>query len=707
MLRSKLDDLERTQRLQERQLTAWRQAASVAAAAAAVEQKILSSEMQHLEQDNTHLTKVWVEEERRRLLAQRETREREFQREQTRAHEWQQERETHEHERALLKQKVLSLQAQLEQTEGALRERENRVSQREIEYESRCQSLHASRVALDVEHGRISERERVLEEREALVARREAAADKADASSAEDAGRARAVAPHLSIAHAAGSDSSASGGGGGGGGRGDGARNVDTTHQYGTARLAADEAATELRTSLVKALLESGERAEALLIAEREAATMVSAHAEELHRARERAAALERSLEQCIARAEAAEASAADADARAKRAAAAEADAAARAQVAEAECTAATAQKEAAAVDAAALIRRAESEAATARAEAAATAAAIHDADEEARASMTHAAEREAAAANQVAIAEAGAQAARVEAADAAASIPSVIAPSPAPPPPSPSVSHDHAARAAFAADDITHVGFRGTERQTAVDVAEIAAASSSASAGCGDANTLRASKAASGEDALSNWELLADRVAALGANRPPPALRDGVVEAPLGTAAGVYRATPSSAAVGSDGEAGSSPPLREVESGECERVLHDVCSMLRVGHSGQLIGVLAQVVRVATTIPELERAHLGTENAHQGSAANHAEEQRNGPPRNVRGITCEAALKDTDGSALASSAIAAPEPKTAYFADTSSVDAENVGSNSISRAGSGNTCTAGAAAARGGLSMR
>ena len=140
MLRSKLDDLERTQRLQERQLTAWRQAASVAAAAAAVEQKILVSEMQHLEQDNTHLTKVWVEEERRRLLAQRETREREFQREQTRAHEWQQERETHEHERALLKQKVLSLQAQLEQTEGALRERENRVSQREIEYESRCQS---------------------------------------------------------------------------------------------------------------------------------------------------------------------------------------------------------------------------------------------------------------------------------------------------------------------------------------------------------------------------------------------------------------------------------------------------------------------------------------------------------------------------------------------------------------------------------------
>ena len=52
----------------------------------------------------------------------------------------------------------------------------------------------------------------------------------------------------------------------------------------------------------------------------------------------------------------------------------------------------------------------------------------------------------------------------------------------------------------------------------------------------------------------------------------------------------------------------GPPPPLREVESGECERVLHDVCSMLRVGHSGQLIGVLAQVVGVATTIPELER---------------------------------------------------------------------------------------------------
>ena len=55
-----------------------------------------------------------------------------------------------------------------------------------------------------------------------------------------------------------------------------------------------------------------------------------------------------------------------------------------------------------------------------------------------------------------------------------------------------------------------------------------------------------------------------------------------------------------------------------------------------------------------------------------------------------MRGITCEAALKDTDGSALASSAIAAPEPKAAYFADTSSVDAENVGSNSMSALAAG-----------------
>ena len=36
--------------------------------------------------------------------------------------------------------------------------------------------------------------------------------------------------------------------------------------------------------------------------------------------------------------------------------------------------------------------------------------------------------------------------------------------------------------------------------------------------------------------------------------------------------------------------------------------MLHDVCTMLRVGHSQELIGVLGHVVRVATTVPHLER---------------------------------------------------------------------------------------------------
>ena len=48
--------------------------------------------------------------------------------------------------------------------------------------------------------------------------------------------------------------------------------------------------------------------------------------------------------------------------------------------------------------------------------------------------------------------------------------------------------------------------------------------------------------------------------------------------------------------------------------------MLRDVCTMLRVGHSHQLIAVLGHVVRVATAIPQLEqmRWELGAPNAQE-----------------------------------------------------------------------------------------
>ena len=48
--------------------------------------------------------------------------------------------------------------------------------------------------------------------------------------------------------------------------------------------------------------------------------------------------------------------------------------------------------------------------------------------------------------------------------------------------------------------------------------------------------------------------------------------------------------------------------PKRALSSSEAPQVLRDACVMLRVRHCGELIDVLGMVVRIATTVPQLER---------------------------------------------------------------------------------------------------
>jgi len=120
---------------------------------------------------------------------------------------------------------------------------------------------------------------------------------------------------------------------------------------------------------------------------------------------------------------------------------------------------------------------------------------------------------------------------------------------------------------------------------QAAASAADSTAASSRAAASelTNEAPRLAAHPTATppplaGMTAFANWSLLADRAAALGADKSHPV-----------PAAGVR----------------SKDAHREADA---RRLVDDVCAMLRVEHVGQLIPVLSQVIRVAVTVPALER---------------------------------------------------------------------------------------------------
>ena len=87
-------------------------------------------------------------------------------------------------------------------------------------------------------------------------------------------------------------------------------------------------------------------------------------------------------------------------------------------------------------------------------------------------------------------------------------------------------------------------------------------------------------------EATIANWELLADRAIAVGGDKPRPPLsrlRVGLMNA-------------------------VAHPKRALSSSEAPQVLRDACVMLRVRHCSELIDVLGMVVRIATTVPQLER---------------------------------------------------------------------------------------------------
>ena len=96
----------------------------------------------------------------------------------------------------------------------------------------------------------------------------------------------------------------------------------------------------------------------------------------------------------------------------------------------------------------------------------------------------------------------------------------------------------------------------------------------------------------------MANWALLGERVSALSGpsgELPPPRSRREA-QKPSQPYAHVPPAPPDR--LQGDAEA----------TGEYERLLRDVCKMLRVGRGVDLIPVLAHVVRVATAVPQLEK---------------------------------------------------------------------------------------------------
>jgi hypothetical protein len=611
LLRKMLSTLEVRQRQQERQLDAYRRQQACAAMEDAIHESLLTSEMARLEQEVVFLTQKGIAD------ARQSQREQELIENARRWQEHQREARHREDEEAHLRREEEAMRLCELEAGLAVRERQLGAQSRTVHAE-----LDAERRQLSAREQECLRREARLEQREASVSAREAAVQ-----AVEVAAVAEVASDHDCARATAGREAADSG---------------------DAPAVGHGPEIAELRASLVRALKDCGERSETLLQVSRESDALRKSHAMELAQmsAREgtavaRAAEAEAAGADAHADAEAAMARASEAEAEtaavreagiaamaraseaeAETAAVREAGIAAMARASEAEAETAAVREAGIAAEAqaersrgrevVAVARAAGAEAETAAARAAAEAETARAAQAEAEtvvarkaveAAMARAAQAEAAAAAaREALAAATTRASMVEVETVAVGEKALDA-ARVQPDEAEKAEKEAQTDASMVAGTVVAAEESEAAPPKAAGVKPLIISHEGAADAPGEQTTGRASaramldfgsSEARGEDSLANWAWLGDRIHALSG--PPHALRDRHKAQNPSHSHAPPPALPNDLHVAVEA------------AGEYERLLRDVCKMLRVGRGVDLIPVLAHVVRVATAVPQLEK---------------------------------------------------------------------------------------------------
>jgi hypothetical protein len=590
LLRKMLSTLEVRQRQQERQLDAYRRQQACAAMEDAIHESLLTSEMARLEQEVVFLTQKGIAD------ARQSQREQELIENARRWQEHQREARHREDEEAHLRREEEAMRLCELEAGLAVRERQLGAQSRTVHAE-----LDAERRQLSAREQECLRREARLEQREASVSAREAAVQ-----AVEVAAVAEVASDHDCARATAGREAADSG---------------------DAPAVGHGPEIAELRASLVRALKDCGERSETLLQVSRESDALRKSHAMELAQmsAREgtavaRAAEAEAAGADAHADAEAAMARASEAEA--ETAAVREAGIAAMARASEAEAETAAVREAGIAAEAqaersrgrevVAVARAAGAEAETAAARAAAEAETARAAQAEAEtvvarkaveAAMARAAQAEAAAAAaREALAAATTRASMVEVETVAVGEKALDA-ARVQPDEAEKAEKEAQTDASMVAGTVVAAEESEAAPPKAAGVKPLIISHEGAADAPGEQTKGRASaramldfgsSEARGEDSLANWAWLGDRIHALSG--PPHALRDRHKARNPSHSHAPPPALPNDLHVAVEA------------AGEYERLLRDVCKMLRVGRGVDLIPVLAHVVRVATAVPQLEK---------------------------------------------------------------------------------------------------